>query len=282
MAEITPQLVKELRDRTGIGVGKCKEALQEANGDIELAISNLRKAGMAQAVKKEGREANEGLIQVLDENSKIVLVQINAETDFVVKNSLFQEFAQNIAQEIFKTSPIAVADLMAQQYSKDKNLTVDEYRASVIQSLGENIQVRRFETFLKKPNTSIAVYSHGGGKLVTLVEIEGGDKEESLAKDIAMHVAAEAPEYLSSEEIPERVLSHEKEIARAQMHNKPENIIEKIIEGKLKAYFQQACLLHQSFIKDPSVTIAQLLTSKGKELGKSLKLTQFIRWKVGE
>lgn len=282
MAEITAQLIKELRDRTGVGMGKCKEALQEASGDIELAIANLRKAGIAQAVKKEGRETNEGIIKFIEEKDKIVLVQINAETDFVVKNELFQNFAQNLAHEIGATSPITVEDLLQQKYSNDTNLTVDEYRATIVQSLGENIQVRRFEIFLKKPNTSISLYSHGGGKLVTLVEIAGSSGEDLLAKEIAMHVAAESPEYLHAEEIPARVIAHEKEIARGQIKGKPENIMDKIIEGKLKSYFGQVCLLNQHFIKDPSMTIEQLVEKRSKEIGKNLKLTQFLRWKVGE
>jgi elongation factor Ts len=262
-------------------MGKCKEALQEANGDMELAIANLRKAGMATAVKKEGRETNEGTVKSFEDGSAIALVEVNAETDFVVKNDIFQKFASNLAEEVCKTKPANLADFLKQKYSKDTSHTIDEYRASIIQSLGENIQIRRIEVFPKKKDASIAIYSHAGGKLVTLVEIAGSAGEEALAKDIAMHVAAESPEFLSSKEVPQRILDHEKEIARAQIKNKPDHIVEKILEGKLQAYFDQVCLLNQKFVKNPDITIQQLIDSKSKETGKNLKIAQFLRWKVG-
>lgn len=282
MTQVTAQMVKELRDRTGIGMGKCKEALQEADGDIELAIDNLRKAGMASAVKKEGRETNEGVISCFETDDYLALVEVNAETDFVVKNERFQEFAANIAEEICKTKPANVEDLLKQQFSKDSNLTIDQYRATIIQGLGENIQLRRLELFPKKSDTSISVYSHSGGKLVTVVEITGSNAEQNLAKDIAMHVAAESPEYLCSKEIPERVIEHEKEIASAQVKDKPANIMDKILEGKLKAYFDQVCLLNQKFVKNTDLTIEALVEKQAKECGKALVLSQFLRWRVGE
>jgi elongation factor Ts len=281
MAEITPAMVKELRDRTGVGMGKCKEALQEAHGDMELAISNLRKAGIATAVKKEGRETNEGIIKTHENHHSIAFVEVNAETDFVVKNEHFQKFADELAEEVNQAKPTTLEEFLTKPFSKDSKMTIDQYRVQVIQRLGENIQIRRVDTFLKKPNSSIGIYSHMRGKLVTLVEIEGSDQEVELARDIAMHIAAEAPEYLSPNEVPSRVLEHEKEIARAQIQNKPANIIDKIVEGKLKAYFDQVCLLNQKFVKNPDLSIQELVEKRGKEKGKSLKVTQFLRWKVG-
>lgn len=281
MAPITAQLIKDLRDRTGVGMAKCKEALEEAGGDIDLAIDNLRKAGMASAVK-EGRETKEGIIKCSENEKSIAIIEINAETDFVVKNENFQKFAQNLADEVGATSPANVNDFLKQKYSKDSKLTIDEYRATIVQSLGENIQIRRLEIFTKKQNTSLAFYTHGAGKLVTLVEITGSGAESELAKDIAMHVAAEAPEYLNHEEVPERVIAHEKEIARAQIQNKPENIIEKILEGKLRAYYDQVCLINQHFVKNPDLTIAQLVAQRGKEVNLPLTVSYFMRWKVGE
>ncbi|NGX60610.1 MAG: Elongation factor Ts [Chlamydiae bacterium] len=282
MTQVTAQMVKELRDRTGVGMSKCKEALQQAGGDIELAIENLRKAGVASAVKKEGRATDEGTIKVADNGSTLALVEVNAETDFVVKNENFQMFVQNLAEEVCATSPANVEDFLKQKFSKDPNLTIDGYRATIVQSLGENIQIRRIEFFPKKGNSSLMTYTHSGGKLVTLVELAGAEGEETLAKDIAMHVAAEAPEYLSSNEVPERVVAHEKEIARAQVQNKPDTIIEKILEGKLRAYYNQVCLLNQKFVKDPDLTIQALVEKRGKEIGKSLSVSQFLRWRVGE
>ncbi len=281
MTDITPQMVKELRDRTGIGIGKCKEALTEAKGDIELAISNLRKAGMATAVKKEGRETNEGTIATNETATNIALAEVNAETDFVVKNEAFQKFVLSLVEEISSTSPSSVEEFLKQPYSQDKGLTIDEYRATLVQSLGENILVRRIELFPKKRECSLALYSHAGGKIVTLVEIQGSESEQELAREIAMHIAAESPEYLSANEVPERVVEHEREIAKAQVKNKPENIIDKIIEGKLRAYFDQACLLNQKFVKNPDLTIAALVEKRSKEVGKTLSVSQFLRWRVG-
>jgi len=282
MAQVTPQLVKELRERTGIGMAKCKEALEEAGGNIDLAIENLRKAGMASAVKKEGRETKEGTIKTATKGNHVAFIEVNAETDFVVKNESFQQFAQNLAEEVCTTAPANVVDFLKQKYSKDSKHTIDEYRASIVQSLGENVQIKRLELFAKKSDASLAVYSHLGGKLVTMVEISGSAGEEELAKDIAMHVAAEAPEYLTHEEIPARVIEHEKEIARAQIQNKPANIVDKILEGKLRAYYDQVCLVNQKFVKDPELSIAELVAKRGKEIGKALKVTYFLRWRVGE
>lgn len=278
MTEITAEMLRELRDRTGVGVGKCKEALKATDGNIDKAIENLRKAGIASAIKKTSREANEGSIYIFENEGQLAIVEINAETDFVVKNAKFQEFAANIAEEICNTAPATLEAFLEQKYSKDPKLTIDEARSLTVQSLGENIQIKRFEIFPKKSDHSLATYSHMGGKLVTLIEIEGSEQEAMLARDIAMHVAAEAPEYVSSDEVPPRVIEHEKEIAKAQVKNKPDNIVDKIVEGKLKAYFNQVCLVDQKYVKNPEQTIAQLLESHGK----GLKISQFLRWRVGE
>ncbi|MBS0623327.1 MAG: elongation factor Ts [Verrucomicrobia bacterium] len=282
MAEVTAELLKQLRERTGVGMGKCKEALTEAKGDIELAIANLRKAGIASAVKKESRETNEGVIAIAENNQYLSLVEINAETDFVVKNEKFQQFAHMIAEEVCRHAPASVEALLKLSCSKDPKLTLDEVRAITIQSLGENIQVKRLKLIAKKPNASLAVYSHSGGKLVTLVEIEGAGSYQDLAKDIAMHVAAESPEYLNTDQIPHDVLEREKDIARAQVKDKPAAIIDKIVEGKLKAFYAQACLIYQPFIKDTSVSVGDLVQNTGKAKGENLKLSYFLRWKVGE
>ncbi len=280
--EVTAAMVKELRDRTGVGMGKCKEALEASGGNMELAIDNLRKSGMASAVKKEGRETREGVIKIHESGEIIALIEVNAETDFVVKNENFQTFAAALAEEVAKTMPATVEDFLQQKYSKDSHITIDQFRAITVQSLGENIRVRRIELFRKKPNSTIATYSHMGGKLVTLMVIEGSSNEMDLAKGIAMHIAAEAPEYLSSDEVPERVIEHEKEIARAQIQGKPANIVEKIVEGKLKSFFEQVCLLYQKYVRNPELTIEQLVEKRSKEHGAPLKATYFLRWKVGE
>lgn len=279
---ITADMIKELRERTGIGMGKCKEALEEAKGDMELAISNLRKAGMASAVKKEGRQTNEGLIGSSETPSSIALVEVNAETDFVVKNDRFKDFVDTIAQEVAATKPASLEAFLQQKYSKDPSLTVDQYRATIVQTIGENIQIRRLAVIPKAASKTVSVYSHQGGKLVTLVEISGSNKEDALAKDIAMHVAAASPEYLAPEKVPANIISHEKEIAKSQIKGKPENIIEKIVDGKIKAFYDANCLVCQKYIRDDSLTIADLVSKRAKENGASLAVSNFMRWNVGQ
>lgn len=280
--KITAELIKKLRDRTGIGMAKCKEALEEAQGDIELAISNLRKAGMASAVKKEGRETNEGMIGCSESDTHFAIAEVNAETDFVVQNDRFKSFLVDIVNEIAKTHPASLEAFLQQPYSKEPGLTIDQYRATIVQAIGENIQISRLKTFEKKPNHSFGIYSHMNGKIVTAIEIEGSSNEENLAKDIAMHTAAAAPEYLNPENVPKEIIEQEKEIAKSQMKGKPDNIVEKIVEGKVNAYFDAACLTRQKYIRDDSKTIHGLLEEQSKKSGKPLKIVNFIRWGVGQ
>lgn len=282
MAEITTQMIKELRERTGVGMGKCKEALEESKGDMETAIANLRKAGMASAVKKEGRETKEGMISSSESSSTVAIVEVNAETDFVVKNERFQEFLKNIAGEVAKTNPANLETFLTQKYSQDGALTVDQYRATVVQTIGENIQIKRLKIYKKSPDLSIGVYSHLGGKLVTVVEIKGSNQEETLAKDIAMHVAASQPEYLAPKDIPTSILDQEKEIVKSQIAGKPANIVDKIVTGKLESFYDQSCLVRQKYIRDDSVSILELVQKRAKESGKPLELVSFTSWKVGQ
>jgi elongation factor Ts len=281
MVEITAELVKTLRARTGIGMAKCKEALAEANGDIELAIQNLRKAGIASAVKKAGREANEGKIIAAQDDRAVALVEVNAETDFVVKNEKFQEFATTVAQEALTGRPSSLEAFMDQVYSHDRELTIDQYRAVTIQSLGENIVIRRVELVEKKPNHSYGIYSHMGGKIVTLVVLEGAAGEEEFAREVGMHVAATNPEHLDPEAVPASVRQQEEEIARAQLKGKPENMIPKILEGKMRAYYEQHCLVNQPWIKENKMKVSEVVEQRGKEIGKPLKIALFRRWTVG-
>lgn len=282
MATVTPAMIKELRERTGIGMGKCKEALEEANGDMELAIANLRKSGMASAVKKEGRETKEGMIGTATNGNVIAIVEVNAETDFVVKNERFKQFLESIAQEVAQSNPPSLDAFLQQPYSKEPGLTIDQYRATIVQTIGENIQIRRILTLKKAPDRSVGIYSHLGGKILTAVEMTGSGDEEALAKDIAMHTAAAAPDYLSPEKVPAEIITQEQDIARGQIQGKPANIVDKIIEGKLNAYYDTNCLVRQKFIKDDSITIADLVSKRAKETGKPLTLTHFIRWTVGQ
>lgn len=275
---ITPQMIKELRDITGVGIGKCKEALEQANGDLDEAISVLRKAGLASAAKKEGRAANEGKIAVAESGNTIAVVEINSETDFVANNERFLDFINQIAQEIATKKPASLESLLSQKSPKDPAMTIDEYRASLVQAIGENIQIRRFQIFEKSKDHSIGVYSHLGGKVLTVVEISGNNQQEELAKGIAMHVAASSPEYVAPENVPENVLNNEREIARSQVQGKPDFVADKIVEGKIAKFFDDTCLIRQHYIKDDSMKIEELL----KKHGSDLKISNFIRWTVGQ
>jgi elongation factor Ts len=282
MSEITSDMIKVLRERTGVGMGKCKEALVLSGGDMEKAIDHLRKAGMAAGVKKEGRETKEGLVLTGEDKGVLVLAEANVETDFVAQNDRFKHFLHDVVKQALETKPANLADFIQQPYFKDKSITIDQYRNLVIQALGENIQLRRLEVLHKHPNSSFGIYSHMGGKLVVVVEVAGASDQEGIAKEIAMHIAAENPDYLKSEEIPAHVLAREEEIARSQVEGKPANIVDKIVAGKLKAFTDQVCLINQKYVKDNSVTIEQFLEVCSKKVGKPLSIRCFWRWKVGQ
>jgi elongation factor Ts len=279
--KVTAEMVKELRDRTGVSMGKCKEALDKAEGDMDAAIDFLRKSGMASAVKKEGRETKEGLIGAAEGKEAVALVEVNAETDFVTQNEKFKEFLKDIATEAADASVAALDVLMNRPYSKDSSITIDQYRALIMQSLGENIQVKRVFLLPKSSDTSIGIYSHMGGKIVVAVVLTGGSGQEALARDIAMHVAAESPEYLSREDVPAAVIAKEEEIASSQAQGKPENIVKKIVEGKVKTFCDETCLICQKYVKDNTVTVGEFVEKESKRLGKQLGIKAFYRWKIG-
>ncbi|HSW72063.1 MAG TPA: translation elongation factor Ts [Chlamydiales bacterium] len=281
MKTVTPEMIKELREMTGVSMSKCKEALVESNGDKQKAVDYLRKAGMTSALKKEGRETKEGMIGFAETPEVLVLIEANTETDFVAQNERFRTFLQDICEQAAKTKPASLQVFIDQIYSKDKKITIDQYRNLVIQALGENIQIRRLEVIPKDPNCSLGVYSHMKGKLVTIVEIKGKGEEE-IAKEIAMHVAADNPEYVNPEDLPESVKAREEEIARAQIKGKPENVVEKIVIGKIKAYCDQFCLTCQKFVKNPDVTVGQYLDQRAKDTKKALSIRRFWRWRVGQ
>ena len=278
---VTPLQVKELRERTGVGMAKCKEALDQAKGNMEEAIAILRKAGMASAVKKEGRETKEGSIVAHQGKEYLAIVEINVETDFVAKNEKFLEFCRSLAEEAALTAPASLEAFMQQPYSKDPQITIDQYRSLVIQKIGENIQVRRLKLLPRKPSHSFGLYSHMGGKILSCVEIDAPE-EEALAKDVAMHAAATSPEYLNSMSVPDEVLKKEREIAKDQVKGKPEYILEKIIEGKLKSFFDSICLTHQKYIRDDSVSIEQYVAREAFSRGKKAAVVSFTRWMVGQ
>ncbi len=278
---ISMEMIKELRETTGVGMSKCKEALVEADGDMQAAIDYLRKKGMASAVKKEGREAKEGSIQALENAEGVAVVELNCETDFVAKNEKFLSYLQEILEVVLAEKSSSLEAVKEIPSKTDSSLTLEQYRNLVIQTLGENILLKKVQYIPKKKGNSYGIYSHMGSKILSFVEIEGSSEVGDLAYDIAMHIVAENPEYISKEEVPSAVKTREEEIARAQIKNKPENVVEKIVAGKFNAFCDQFCLLCQKFIKDSSMTIEALLEKKGKELQAPLKLVSFFRWKVG-
>jgi len=277
MAEITASLVKELRERTGAGMMDCKKALQECNGDIEKAIDYLREKGIAKAVKKGGRIAAEGLIfdGVSVDNKKAVLIEFNSETDFVAKNEEFINFGKKLVEIALKNDIKTVEDLNNAEFEAGK--TVEQAVTDLIAKIGENMHVRRLHSAVS-PIGFIATYSHLGGKLGVTVEMTGEPTSENIAKarDIAMHVAAMDPKYLTKEEVTADDLEREKEIARKQLEaeGKPTQIIEKILIGKMNKYYEENCLLQQEFVKDKDFTV--------EKYAGDLKVQSFARFKVGD
>lgn len=282
MSSVTPQMIKSLRERTGVGMIKCKKALEESGGDIDAAIALLRKAGVASAVKKESREAKEGAIDFVETDSAIGIVQMNAETDFVVNNERFRSFLNDMAQEVAIEGADDLDAFNTKNYSKESGKTIDEKRKELISVLGENILISKVISIKKEQNVSYGIYSHMNGKIFTLVEIEGSADESDFAKEIAMHVAAESPDYLSQEEVPADVKEAEEEIAKSRVPSgKPAEIVNKIVSGKMQAFYNSVCLINQKYIKDSSSTVLDLVNARGKEVGKSLKVKSFYRLQIG-
>lgn len=269
---ITAALVKELRERTGAGMMECKKALVASEGDVEAAIEAMRKAGQAKASKKAGRIAAEGLVLVLSQGSKAVILEVNCETDFVAKDENFMGFVNDVAQAILAQAPANLEALGALTLAAHGK-TVEERRAELIAKIGENVAIRRFEVIESAANVS--AYSHGG-RIGVLVVCENGD--DDLGRDIAMHVAASKPEFISADDVPQAKLDKEKEIliAQAEDSGKPKEIIEKMITGRLKKFVGEICLEGQPFVKDPDMTVGKLLSSKGA------KVIAMYRFEVGE
>jgi elongation factor Ts len=270
--EIKPLQVKELRERTGAGMMDCKRALQEAGGDLNIAAELLRKAGQAKADKKASRVAAEGLIVIGSDSEagRHVIVEINSETDFVAKDENFIEFANLVSETALASTPADLDGLMAANAGGE---SLEARRQNLVAKVGENIAVRRFEVL--QSEGTVAAYSHMG-RIGVLVALEGGD--ESLARDLAMQVAASAPRYVSADAVPPAELDKEREIfaAQALAEGKPENIVAKMVEGKLRKHLDQITLVGQEFIKDPDKRVRDLLAAA------QASVQRFVRYEVGE
>lgn len=272
MANISAALVKELRERTSAGMMECKKALEAANGDMSLAVEELRKSGIAKADKKAGRVAAEGAISILEKGNLAVMVEVNSETDFVARDENFGAFVKAVTETALSNKIADVNQLSAQKMQSGQ--TVEEARLSLVTKVGENVQLRRI--VLSNPNAAtVGTYIHGN-RIGVIVELDTDNKE--LARDIAMHIAATKPIVVSPENVPQDVVAKEKEIymAQAATSGKPQEIIEKMVVGRLKKYLDEVSLVGQPFVKDPDVTVGNLLNKhRAKVLG-------FHRFEVGE
>ena len=268
--EITASLVKELRERTGAGMMDCKTALNDARGDIEIAIEVMRKSGAAKAAKKAGRIAAEGIISIKLNENDIVILEVNCETDFVTKDESFLSFVDSVIQVISNNNVSDVDELLK---LNSGNQTIEEANQQLIAKIGEKITIRRFQKFSIK--NQIGTYLHGI-RIGVIVEIKGGSEE--LAKDIAMHIAASRPLFINEDQISQEILDKEKEIytVQAQESGKPADIVGKMVEGRLKKFIKEITLLGQPFVKDPEKSIEKILKSS------DAKVISFIRYEVGE
>ena len=273
---VTASLVKELREKIGAGMMDCKKVLTETDGDMEKAIELLRERGIAKAAKKSGRVAAEGLVEaVISEDGKSgAIIEVNSETDFVAKNEEFKTFVENVANQVLKTNPKDVEELLAQPAMFEEGKTVQEALVGKIATIGENLTIRRFARF--ESEGLVEKYIHGDGKIAVLVNMKKGDS--TVAKDICMQIAAARPEYVRREEVPEERVAKEMEILKVQTMNegKPEAIAEKIVQGRIGKFYEEICLVDQAFVKDSNMKVSELLKQKDADV------VEFARFEKGE
>ena len=270
MATVSATAVKELREKTGVGMMEAKKALEEATGDFEKAVDILRKKGLSAAAKKAGRVAAEGIIVSSVSANAGVIIEVNSETDFVAKNEEFQKFAKTLADLVRERQP---ADVAALSQLTIGNETVEAKRQTLVQKIGENIAIRRFDRY--DTNGKLAIYLHGT-RIGVMVDFTGGD--DQLGKDIAMHIAAANPAFLSRETVPAETLERERAIyeVQAKETGKPPAVIAKIVDGKLEKFYAESCLIEQVYIKDPDGKI------KVKNILKDALISRFVRYQLGE
>lgn len=286
MSNITASLVKDLRERTGAGMMDCKRALQETEADLDAAIALLREKGLASAAKKAGRVAAEGLVGVLssEDGSDAIVLELNCETDFVAKTDNFGDLLTNISKALLN------ADIPAEGTAESvADIDVNGTKLSVVineavASIGENIGLRRY-TRIKAEGGAVGSYIHAGGKIGVLIEVGGATAAHAdLTRSLAMQIAAAFPRYVRREEVPAAELDAEREIFKGQAlaSGKPENVIERIVDGKIDKYYREICLVEQDYVRDPDLTIEKLLAQVGKETGAELEVRRFVRYQLGE
>ncbi|MGP7817477.1 translation elongation factor Ts [Niallia sp. 01092] len=272
---VTAQMVKELREKTGAGMMDCKKALTETNGDIDKAIDFLREKGIASAAKKADRVAAEGSTYISVEGNEAIILEVNSETDFVAKNEGFQVLVKELAAHLLQNKPASVEEALTQNFTE--GTTVEAHINAAIAKIGEKLSLRRFEIKTKTDNDAFGAYLHMGGRIGVLTVLEG-TTEEAPAKDVAMHIAALNPKYVSRDQVSAEEVAHEKEVLTQQALNegKPEKIVAKMVEGRLSKYFEDVCVLDQTFVKNPDQKVRQFVESKGATL------REFVRYEVGE
>ena len=290
---ITASMVKELREQTGAGMMDCKKALTETDGDFEKAIEFLREKGLATAQKKAGRIAAEGIVSttIKDGDKVAAIVEVNAETDFVAKNEVFRNYVKEVVEQAADTEAADIEAFKAEPWALDTSMTVADKLAAMIAKIGENMNIRRFEKVVSEDGVVVS-YIHAGGKIGVLVEAKtdsNTDAVKEALKNVAMQIAALNPKYVSTDEVPEDYKEHEKEILMAQAKNdpknanKPENIIEKMIAGRLSKELKEVCLLEQEYVKaENKETVAKYLEAVSKEAGSAVTLKRFVRFETGE
>ena len=289
---VTASMVKELREMTGAGMMDCKKALNETNGDMDAAVEFLRKNGQAKAEKKAGRIAAEGIVMAEVKDDKVAaIVEVNSETDFVAKNAEFQGFVKAVVEQAMETEAADMDAFMAENWKEDTSKTVKDALTEKISVIGENLSIRRFEKVVS--DGCVVAYIHGGGRIGVLVEADTdvvNDEIKTCLKNVAMQVAAMSPKYVSREEVSEEYMEHEKEIllAQAKKENeesnkpKPDNIIEKMIVGRLNKELKEICLLDQVYVQDGDLTVAKYVEKVAKETGANLSVKKFVRFETGE
>ena len=283
---VTAQLVKELREMTGAGMMDCKKALVETDGDIDKAVEVLREKGLSKAAKKAGRIAAEGLVQIeFDaEHKTAAIIEVNSETDFVAKNPEFIEFVDTLAKKVIEKENPCMECFMAMPYGDEG--TVQDALTNKISKIGENMNIRRFEK-LETPGVVYTGYIHAGGKIGVIVGIETEASAEEIAvtgKDVAMQVASMNPKFVDETQVDQDWLASETEIAKQQLLNegKKEELLDRIIPGKIKAILKEVCLVDQKFVKNGDLTVAQYVEEEAKKIGKSMKVVEMVRYEVGE
>ncbi|MFV0314136.1 MAG: translation elongation factor Ts [Anaerotignum sp.] len=290
---ITAAMVKELREVTGVGMMDCKKALSETDGDMEKAIELLREKGLAASAKKAGRIASEGIVGIYlsDDNKTGAIVEVNSETDFVAKNQLFQDYVVAVSKQASTTTAADVDAFFEETWALDPQYTVKEALSQQVAVIGENLNIRRFAKFEKTQPGKLVEYTHGGGRIAVLIQLacaNEDDKLVELGKNIAMQIAAMNPKFTAETDVPGDFIEKETEILTQQAKNdpknasKPDQIIAKMIEGRLKKELKEICLLEQPYVKDGDLTVQKYIDAVAKEVGAPIQIVSFVRYETGE